>query len=306
MGNQIIFNIPLEDLKVFIKPIRVFGSLSVFINAPASLEGAQRNHISFCSGQGAEALSMISQTQAGLVLCRDDVPDLQFSEFSCAVFTVPNPRLAFMHCLQKYFNPGKRIGVHSTAIIDAGVQLPDDIYIGPMAHICSGVRLGEGTCIEDRVYIGPGNVIGKKVTIQVGAIIGCEGQGFERVGAGEFEKFPQLGTVFIEDDVEIGANTTIVRGSLSATRIGQGAKIGHQVNIGHNVVIGRHVFISAASVVCGSARIGDYAWLAPKCCIRNKITIGKHVTVGLGAVVVKDVDDGLTVMGVPAKVTTSG
>ncbi|MBN1381612.1 MAG: hypothetical protein JXA41_08055 [Deltaproteobacteria bacterium] len=299
--KKTIISISFADLKNYLKPVRIFGQAVGQIEAPASLDNAQRQHITFCMHKNEKAITSLSTTGAGLVLCRDDIPGLETMTFKTCVFTVSNPRLSFIQCLQKYFKPQKQVGVHQTAIIDEGIILPQNVYIGPLVHICSGAKIGEETVIEDRVYIGPDTVIGRNVYIQAGVVIGCAGQGFERTETGEFEKFPQLGNVIIEDDVEIGANTTIVRGSLASTRIGKGSKIGHQVNIGHNTNIGSHVFISAGAVVCGSTRIGDFAWLAPTSCIRNKVTIGNNVTVGLGAVVVKDVGEGLTVIGMPAK-----
>jgi len=161
--------------------------------------------------------------------------------------------------------------------------------------------LGENTIIEGHVYIGDGTQIGNNVLIQAGAVIGCTGQGFERNESGVFEKFPQIGTVHIEDDVEIGANSTIVRGALTQTRIGRGTKIGHLTDIGHNVQIGENVFVSAGVVVCGSVQIGDGAWLSPQSCVRNKVVIGERATVGLGAVVAKNVPQGITVIGKQAK-----
>jgi len=293
--------IQYQEIKDFLKPLRMFGMPVVSVAAPAALNVAKDENITFCNKKGHEALSLLTNCHAGIILCRDDIPELETTKFLNCILTVSNPRLAFMQCLNEFFTPAKPVGIHPTAIIDEGVSIPSNVYIGPQAHLCKGVRIGEGSVIEDRVYIAPNTIIGANVYIQVGAVIGCEGQGFERTVTGEFEKFIQLGSVIIEDGVEIGANSTIVRGTFSNTQIGQGTKIGHQVNIGHNVKIGRHVFISANAIVCGSAIVGDYSWLAPSCCIRNKVFIGKKVTVGLGTVVVKDVVDGITVVGVPAK-----
>ena len=301
MSKEFYSAIQYDDLKDFIKPIRIFGNPVKFITFPAPLETAQSNNITFCRLKGDRALSLISRSKAGIIICHDDIPNLEITEFVNCIFTVPNPRLSFMKLLQKFFTSEKPVGIHPTAIIEKEVVLPENVYIGPMVHLCSNVKIGEGTVIEDRVYIAPNATIGRNVYIQVGAVIGCEGQGFERNDAGEFEKFPQFGSVILEDEVEIGANSTIVRGTFSETVIGYGSKIGHLVDIGHNVRVGKHVFISAGAVVCGSAVIGDYSWLAPRCCIRNKVVIGKHVTVGLGALVLNDVEEGFTVVGVPAK-----
>lgn len=296
-----LISVQYDELKTFIKPIRIFRTPPKSDFSPASMEIARNDNITFCIQEGEEALELISHTNAGIVLCRDNIPGLETVKFSNCIFTVANPRLSFIRCLQQFFASKKPVGIHPTAIIENNVVLPKLVSVGPMVHLCSGTRVGEGTIIEDRVYIAANTIIGKNVYIQVGAVIGCEGQGFERTDTGVLEKFLQLGNVVIEDDAEIGVNSTIVRGTLSATRIGKGSKIGHHVNVGHNVKIGNHVFISASVVICGSAKVGDCSWLAPKCCIRNKISVGRKVTVGLGAVVISDVGDGLTVVGIPAK-----
>lgn len=301
MISTLSIKIPFAQIKDYTKPIRIFGKSPSYISSPAPINTAIEDQISFCTQQGDQALSAISNSKAGIIICYDTIQDLEKYEFSNCIFTVFKPRLSFSRCLNHFFSPSKPIGIHSTAIIDQGVHVPSNVYVGHMTHICSDVSIGEGTYIEDFVHIAPNTIIGKNVTIQTGTVVGCGGQGFERIETGEFEKFPQLGVVMIEDNVEIGANTTIVRGTLATTTIGRGSKIGHQVNIGHNVNIGKNVFISAGVIICGSVRIGDLSWLAPSSCIRNKVSIGKNVTVGLGAVVVKDVCNGLTVFGVPAK-----
>lgn len=132
-------------------------------------------------------------------------------------------------------------------------------------------------------------------------MIGADGFGYQRNESGELEKFPHLGGVVIEDNVEIGSNTCIDRGTLGDTIIREGSKIDNLVHIAHNVIVGRHAIVIAHSMVGGSVRIGDYAWVSPSACLRDVISIGDRSTVGLGAVVVKDVPDGGTVMGTPAR-----
>lgn len=291
-----------KTLVDFVAPIRVLGNLQPDITGVAPLNAARSEQLSFCNLRGDTATKAIVASGAGIVICHDDVPGLGKAAFSkCLFFTVQNPRLTFIRCLDHFFKPEIQWGIHPTAIIESDAVISSNVYIGPMVYIGHRAEIGEGTIIEHRVHIASETKIGRNVYLQSGAVVGCEGQGFERNEEGFFEKFPQVGCVVLEDDVEIGANSTIVRGALLETRIGKGSKIGHLTDIGHNVQVGIHAFISAGVVVCGSSIIGDYAWLAPKCCIRNKVKIGSKATVGLGAVVARDVPDGQTVVGIPAR-----
>ncbi len=188
---------------------------------------------------------------------------------------------------------------HPTAIIDENSKIHSRVFVGP--NTCIGkCDIGENTVIDGNCYIYSNVRIGKNVIINAGTIIGVDGCGYERAVNGELQKFPHVGGVDIGDNVRIGANVVIVKGVLDDTTIGEGTKIGNQCNIGHNVVIGRHCFIYPQAIN-GSVRIGDYSWIAPGACIRNKVVIGNNVMVGMGSVVTKDIPDGNTVFGVPAK-----
>jgi UDP-3-O-[3-hydroxymyristoyl] glucosamine N-acyltransferase len=265
------------------------------------LDKAGPEDLSFCNLHGEIATRVISASNAGVVICFDDIakPD-QLGASKC-IMMVENPRLAFIHCLKQYFRAEIEWGIHPTAMIEANVALPHKVKVGPSVYIGAGTSIGEQTILEYRVFVGPGTKIGRNVYVQPGAVIGCEGQGFERNAEGVFEKFPQSGWVVIEDDVEIGANSTVVRGTFYETRIGQGSKIGHLTDIGHNVNIGKHVFVSACVIIGGSAIIGDYSWLAPGTVIRDSVKVGKNVKVSLGSVVTKSIKDNQILMGIPAR-----
>jgi len=300
MYRPITDNLDIESLVNFIEPQKVLGLYSPVITGVASLEDAKSEHLAFCNIHGEIAAKNIAASKAGAVLCHSDVLLDENDLAGKCLVVVDNPRLAFIRCLNHFFVKDVDWNIHPSAIVSDDAILSKRVSVGPMVCIGPGVEIDEGTVIESRVSIISNAKIGKNVYIQSGSVIGCEGQGFERNEKGAFEKFLQFGSVVLEDDVEIGANSTIVRGAFAETRIGKGSKIGHLTDIGHNVQIGRHVFVSAGVVVCGSVVVGDYSWLAPKCCIRNKIRIGREVTVGLGSVVVSDVPEGRTVVGIPA------
>lgn len=143
--------------------------------------------------------------------------------------------------------------------------------------------------------------MGARCRVNSGTVIGADGFGYERNEHGELEKFPHLGGVLIGDDVEIGSNTSIDRGSLGNTVIGDRARIDNLVHVAHNVQIGEDAAVIALTMLGGSSKIGTQAWVAPGAVLMNQVKIGANGTVGLGAVVVKDVDDGQTVMGAPAQ-----
>ncbi len=144
-------------------------------------------------------------------------------------------------------------------------------------------------------------IIGNNVVINPGTVIGSEGFGYQRREDKKLEKFPHFGGVIIEDDVEIGSNTSIDRGTLKNTIIRKGSKIDNLVHIAHNVEIGEYCLIIANSMIGGSAKIKKYSWVAPSASILNGIEIGENSTIGMGAVVVKSVPNNQTWAGVPAR-----
>lgn len=283
--------------------VSVIGPTERIITHPAPISEARDElAITFCSKVGADARELISSTQAGVVLCADD-PSLNGLVVSGkTLIRVTNPRLSFLRLIKDTFAEPRPRGIHATAVIDAEAAIHPEVCIGPFTYV-GKCEINEGTVIHGHVHIYGGNVrIGKNVVIHAGAVIGVDGFGYERNESNELEHFPHLGGVIIEDDVEIHSNVNVDRGTIGNTFIGRGTKIDKFCHIGHNVVIGKHCVITAHSMIGGSAQIGDYAWIAPCACIRNGgVRIGAHALVGMGAVVTKDVPDGVTVMGVPAR-----
>jgi UDP-3-O-[3-hydroxymyristoyl] glucosamine N-acyltransferase len=183
--------------------------------------------------------------------------------------------------------------------------------ISETAKIGSGCSIGDYTVIGDDCIIGDNTMIGTRVSLQnchignnsimrSGVTIGEDGFSFERNADGELERFHHIRGVKIGDNVEVGANTNIARGSLSDTTIGNGTKIADMVHIGHNTLIGKHCQIAAGTAIGGSTKIGDMCWTGLNSTLR-KVNVGNNVIVGCGAVVICDVPDGDIVAGVPAK-----
>jgi UDP-3-O-[3-hydroxymyristoyl] glucosamine N-acyltransferase len=212
---------------------------------------------------------------------------------------VDNPKLVFAKIANSILSRKQKYGFHSTSVIHPDAKIHRNCYIGPHAYIGRAV-IGEGTIIYGNCYIYDNVSIGKRVIIDAGCVIGSEGFGFVRDEDGIPVRFPQIGGVLIEDDVEIGANSCIDRGALNNTIIHQGVKIDKLVHIAHNVEIGKYSFIISNSVIAGSSRIGDFCWISPTTTVINKVNIGNRSVIGIGSVVTKNVPDDQTWMGNPA------
>jgi UDP-3-O-[3-hydroxymyristoyl] glucosamine N-acyltransferase len=233
------------------------------------------------------------------------------------VFTL-NPRLAFakvMELLQPVSLP--EIGVHASAVIEkdahigAGVTIREGCYVGHHAHIGDGailyphVVVGDGAQIGDASVLFPSVVlyhhvhIGKRVRIHSGSVIGADGFGYVSDGK-EHHKVPQVGTVIIEDDVEIGANVTIDRATMGATRIGEGTKIDNLVQIAHNCQIGRNCILCGQVGLSGSVVVEDDVVMAGQAGLRDHVKIGKGAILGAKAGIMADVGAGEFVSGAPA------
>jgi UDP-3-O-[3-hydroxymyristoyl] glucosamine N-acyltransferase len=170
-------------------------------------------------------------------------------------------------------------GVHPSAIVGKDVTIGLGSRIGPGVVLEDGVVVGSDCNLMARVVVHTGTALGDRVIVQAGAVLGSTGFGYARNGeTGEYLLFPQQGRLIVEDDVEIGANTTIDRGALGETRIGRGTKIDNLVHIGHNCTIGKHVVIAAQTGISGSSVVEEGAILG------GQVGIGEHATVGAGVI----------------------
>ena len=244
----------------------------VEITSVASFARATAGSLVFA--ENAEALAAAMVSAAGAV-----VGPLGSESGSKPILRVKHPKLAFARAASR-LNPQRApAGVHPTAVIAPGVEIGAGTSVGPYVVIGINVSIGENCQIMPHVTIYPNTTLGNNVTVHAGAVLGSTGFGYVRdAETGEYVIFPQQGTLVIEENVEIGANTTIDRGALEETRIGAGSKLDNLVHIGHNCRIGRNVVIAAQTGISGSSVVEDGAVLG------GQVGIGEHATVGTGVI----------------------
>ena len=276
----------------------IHGDSERVIAGVRSVDAAGPDHLTFAK---AKRHALLADTRAGAVVTDADLEDLQaLDNFDRITWVLTrSPRLLISE-LATAFLPPRSTQIHPTAVVDPSARLAADVGVGPLASIGEDVEIGSGSSIGAGVHIYRGVRIGEGVNVGAGTVIGSDGFGYERTDEG-WVKLPHLGTVIIGDRVEIGANTAIDRGTFSDTIIEEGAKIDNLVHIAHNVRVGANAMVIANAMVGGSTSIGAFTWIAPSTSLINGINIGENAMTGLGAVVLKDVPDGVTVIGVPAK-----
>lgn len=243
---------------------------------------------------------LIDSTKAGIIICDSTIERSSDMLKSRCFILVDNPKFVFARIVNRLFTTRLPYGIHPTAYIHPGARVHANTYIGPFTYIGKSM-VGEDTVIYGQCFIYDGVTIGRNVTINAGCSIGADGYGYLRDENEEWENFPHIGGIIIEDNVDIGANTCIDRGALGNTIIKEGAKVDNLVHVAHNVIIGRHAAVIANTMIGGSTKIGDYAWVAPSATLRDVIDIGKRSTVGLAAVVTKSIPDNEIWAGSPAR-----
>lgn len=294
---------------------KLIGDPSTRVRGVAPLDRAGADELSFLASPKYSRL--LADSNAGIILV---TPELSAAPGGAgARIVVARPHDALLALLPRFYRPPVREpGVHRTAEIGRGAKLGADVSIGPYAivgegvvvgdrvtlggHVVvgSGVRIGNDTHIYPSVTIYSGATIGQRVIVHAGVRLGSDGFGYV-FRDGRHEKIPHVGRCIIEDDVEIGANTTVDRGSIDDTVIGAGTKIDNLVHIGHNCRIGRLCLIMAQVGMAGSTRVEDGCILAGQVGTSGHHTIGRGATVAAQAGVFGDVPNGETWSGYPAR-----
>lgn len=254
----------------------------------------------------------LSETKAGaIIVSADQAP----AQKPCLISA--NPYLDFARSVQLFAKAqGSFIGVSELAFVHQGARVDPSASIGPFAYIgpgsligprvriFSGTYIGEDCVIDEDTLIYPncsimaGTLVGKRVILHAGTVLGSDGFGFAQA-AGAMTKFPQIGRTVIEDDVEIGANTTIDRAALGETRVGQGTKIDNLVQLGHNVRVGRNCILVAQVGIAGSTTLGDGVILAGQVGVAGHIHLGDGCRIGAKSGVGQDVPPKQDLSGIP-------
>lgn len=289
----------------------VTGNGDILIRGAAPLESASQGDVAFIANP--KYAGTVGTTKASAIIAP---PEIKVEGKN--LILSKNPQLAFAKILTLFSSrPYRAKGIDKRAFIGRNPRIGKDVTIYPFAYIGDDVRIGERVSVYTGTYIGngcrlgddvvvypnaviqDGCIVGDRVIIHPGAVIGSDGFGFAREGKRHY-KIPQVGTVQIDDDVEIGANAAIDRASFGKTRIKRGVKIDNLVQIAHNVEVGEDCIIVAQAGIAGSSRLGDNAILAGQAAVADHVTIGREVMVGGQSGVMSDIPDNRLVSGYPA------
>ncbi len=290
----------------------VSGDSSLALTGFAPADTAREGDLTFAESE--KYFSCAEQSAAAAILVPYD-----FKSSSKTLIRVANARVAFAKVLPLFFpEPVFAPGVHPTAVVHPTARVDSSAHIGPLCVIGERARIGPKAVLDGRDDVGadveigeatrlfpgvtlyPRTVIGKRVRIHAGTVIGSDGFGYV-LDEGAHRKVPQVGNVVIHDDVEIGANVTIDRGALGSTVVGKGTKIDNLVQLGHNVTIGEHSIIVAQVGIAGSTKLGKSVTLAGQVGIAGHLKIGDQATVAAQAGVMHDIPDKGKWIGAPAQ-----
>ncbi|MCS1408515.1 MAG: UDP-3-O-acylglucosamine N-acyltransferase [Verrucomicrobia subdivision 3 bacterium] len=288
------------------------GDSELVITGVAAATEAQNGQITFAENDEHLKAALGGNASAVLVV-RPDVSSPK------ALIHVANVRVGFAYLLE-LFHPEESAppGIHPSAVVDSSARVDATALIGPGCiierdvvvsagavlcggnHVGAGCQIGAESKLFPNVVLYAGTVLGQRVRIQAGTVVGADGYGYVFDGA-KHRKIPQVGSVVLEDDVELGANVTIDRGALGQTVIGEGTKIDNLVQIAHNVVIGKHCIVVAQTGIAGSTTIGDSTVIAGQVGIAGHLKIGSKVAIAAQSGVMRDIPDGQKVFGSPSQ-----
>lgn len=289
------------------------GDEKLVITGIAKIEEAEEGDITFLSNP--KYIKFLETTRASAVFVSKDFPPAQIT-----VVRTENPYYAFLKLLKTLHPPYDSLspGIHPSSVIDPTALIGSEVsigalvYIGKQCVIGDRVRIHPGTVISDEVRVGEDTIlypnvtvrervqIGSRVIIHNGTVLGSDGFGFAREGQ-TYHKIPQVGTVIVEDDVEIGSNCTIDRATIGETRIKKGAKLDNLIQIAHNVVVGENTVIAAQTGVSGSTKLGNGVIVGGQVGFVGHIEVGDNTSIGAQSGVSKSLPPDSIYFGYPAK-----
>ena len=294
---------------------KVEGNPDVEVSKLAKIEEGSNGTLTFLANP--KYTQYIYTTNASITIVENNF--VAENELQTTLIRVKNPYKAFSKLLE-YYNQVKmnKTGIEEPVFISESAKLGDDIYIGAFSYLGESVTLGDKVKIYPNVYLGDNVILGNNVivfagskiysdtiigndcVIHSGAIVGADGFGYTPNEKGEFVKIPQTGNVLIEDNVDIGAGTTIDRATLGSTIIRKGVKLDNQIQIAHNVEIGENTVIAAQSGIAGSTKIGKNCMIGGQVGITGHITIGNNVRIQAQSGIGRNVKDNEMLQGSPA------
>ncbi|RDU22108.1 UDP-3-O-(3-hydroxymyristoyl)glucosamine N-acyltransferase [Anaerosacchariphilus polymeriproducens] len=290
--------IKLKDLLIFLEvkgeEYQFYGNEEEEITGYSSLDYYQENTMTW-----ARSIEYIKRSEKGnykLII----LPQIE-DEIECQNYIkVEDPHRAFFYILEEFFSSKTQAEIGVNSIIDETAKIGQNVSIGYNCVIGKNVFIGDNTRIYHNVVIADNVVIGKNCLIKSGAIIGEEGFGFLKTKEGLYQRVVHLGSVILEDNVEVGVNTNIDRGVMQNVVIGFNSKIDSLCHIAHNVEIGSNTVVVAETCVGGSTKIGKNCWIGTSS-IKNLLTIGDNAFIGFGSNVVSDIEENTLAYGNPAK-----
>lgn len=294
---------------------KILGDENASITGVSPIESAQSGQLSFVSQE--KFADYISNSEASVIIVSEKFVKEQ--QYKPTLIVVEDAYLSFQVLMNLYqqMKDTKKSGIEEPAHVSPQAVLGEGVYIGAFSFVSENAKIGAGTQIYPQVFIGKNVKIGANCTIYSGAriydycvlgdgcivhsnsVIGSDGFGFQPTGDG-YQKIPQLGNVILENNVEIGSNCSIDRGTIGSTVIGEGTKIDNLIQIAHNVKIGKHNVIAAQAGIAGSTVIGDWNMIGGQTGIVGHIKIGNKVRIQAQSGVNSSVEDGETLYGSPA------
>ncbi len=308
-------SLSINDILTIIGEGCVEGGADIQITGIAALDTAGPGDLSFLGNN--KYRKQVPASRASFVLLPEDYKGSPNK--NQLYLRVPNPSLALSKVcaqIEERHAPPPPPGIHPTAIVDQSASIDPEASIGPQCVIEAMAVIGKGTVLDAMVFIGRNTQVGQdcrfmpqvvlsshcevgdRVRLHAGVVVGSDGYGYD-LSDGVYHRNPQIGRVVIENDVEIGANTTVDRARFNETRICQGTKIDNLVQIAHNVIIGKNCIIAAQSGISGSTTLEDNVTLAGQVGVVGHITIGKGTIIGAQGGVNRDLDPGSKVTATP-------
>ncbi|MFN6178998.1 MAG: UDP-3-O-(3-hydroxymyristoyl)glucosamine N-acyltransferase [Flavobacteriales bacterium] len=295
----------------------VDGDPQVLVNDLAKIEEARSGTLTFLANP--KYTEFIYSTKATIAIVEKGFEAHRAIPKSLTLIRVADPRMAFTQLLERNYQlQYEKKGIEQPSFVSPSAKMGKGVYIGAFSYISEGVVLEDGvkvfpnTFIGERVVVGKGTrihagvkiyhqtVIGAQCVIHSGAVIGADGFGFVPNAEGVYEKMPQVGNVILEDQVEVGANTTIDRATIGHTIIRQGTKLDNLIQVGHNAEIGKHNVIVSQTGIAGSTKVGDHNQIGGQVGIAGHLHIGNQVRIAAQSGIGSNMPDGSMVQGSPA------